>query len=478
MADLAQLEQAYASLQTVFRTQIAPAFDALKARVAAGATLDEVQGEIDRVRAEFDNAYARLEEFVAEARTIQPLPTEFIARLENSLNVNRPTNYQALGRVTTDAGQNTNKRAAETAAKAAADQGPGTASAADAVGDASVQNPAVTSDAAVVPSNADPAVAPPADPGVAPPKIPGAATGSPSGTVSTTSIQAPQAGTGVSALQGSEINTTTSSYIFKATHVISRFTRGQFTQELEGVLMLFPDQFTANSAPNSAQAQDVRGSSVATVTGSTATQSQARQVDNQIDAARPTPNQSAAESTRLAQAGQTPNQSSAESARLLAQAGRAAETISSGQIPVGSLNTVSTALTAARGGDTAASLGSLARLTGASPAGASLVQAGVSLLPADVFPATSLGQAVGVTSGAAGRGGASGASRPTTTAITIPTREGGEITVSTAQQVQALAAQGIISNATRDSALTQLASLTAAQQPQTSVDRQAVTKDN
>ena len=478
MATLAELEQAYNSLQTIFRTQIVPEFDRLKQEVANGATLEQVQARIDQLRAEFDNAYPRLESFLAQAQSIQPRPNDFIARLENSLNVNRPTNYQALGKLTQDAGQNTNKANADTAAKAAADQGSGVDSAADAAQTATVQNPPVTPTGNTTPTTADASVTEPPDPGVPPPVITnaGAAQGVSTGSSGTTSTQNPAASSGVNALQGSAVNTTTSSYIFKAVQVVSRFSRGQFTQELEGVLMQFPSDVTGNTAATSAQVAGTTGSSVASITGSTASQADARRADNAIDASqRTTPDQSAAESARLAVAGRTPDQSSAESARLLAQAGRAAQSVAG--IPAGSLDTVSTALTAARGGDAAATVGSLARLTGTSPAGASLVQAGVSLLPAQVSPATSLGVTVGVGTGT-GRGTGSGASRPQTTAITIPTREGGEVTVSTAQQVQALANQGIISNATRDSALAQLASLQAVQQPQTTVDRQAVTKDN
>jgi hypothetical protein len=265
MADLAQLEQAYASLQTIFRNVLGPRSTAVIRRTEQGATLDEVQGEIDAVRAEFDSIYAQVGSILAQADALTPRPNALIAQLEQSLNVNGPSNYAALARAVTRAGQNTNTRNAEIAATAAADQGPNTESSgqvAVATGVAT-QAPAlgatqVNDDGAIVatpttaiPTNAfDPGSGQPV-PTFAPPILPGTSSaapvtpaGGPVSPVATQNALTPAPGQ----------SEASQSYVYKATVVTSVFERGRFTQDIEGVLLIFSDPAVIKSGSTATQA--------------------------------------------------------------------------------------------------------------------------------------------------------------------------------------------------------------------------------
>ncbi len=255
MSTLAQLEQAFESLRTAFRG-VAQEFDKLSSQIDAGATLEEAQGRIDYIRSQFDQLYTQVESLRAQALTIDPRPDALIARLDNSLNVNRPTNYQALGTITTKAGQNTNKRNAETADKAAADQGPQTDSAGAEVTaeGAATQAPAApaqqqaangavtTASTTTQTSNAE-KFTEPGTTTVQPSAtaLPGPASPAASGAVPpATGTQIASAATAASSISPGQSEAALS-YIYKATTVISTFERGRFTQELEGVLLIFPD---------------------------------------------------------------------------------------------------------------------------------------------------------------------------------------------------------------------------------------------
>ena len=251
--ELGRLVAARESLRTALRSVFALA-EQIEARVKAGATLDEVQGQLDLVRSEFDKNYAQLESIRTQARALEPPPQNFLAELDTSLDVNRPRNYQTIGEIITKAGQNTNKRNAEIANTAAADQGPKTDSAGGEVTaeGAATQAPAApaqqqaangavtTASTTTQPSNAEKFAAP------------GTTTVQPSVPALPGNVAAGNASTaGSGPVVGASINTGTGSareaaplpalapLPYKAVTVVSSFERGRFTQELEGVLLIF-----------------------------------------------------------------------------------------------------------------------------------------------------------------------------------------------------------------------------------------------
>lgn len=267
--ELARLIAARDSLRTALKSVFVLA-DQVEARVAAGATLEEVQGQIDLVRSEFDAIYAQLESIRTQAQALEPRPDAFLAELDKSLDVNRPNNYQILAQTSTKAGQNTNKRNAEIANKAASDQGPKTDSAGDITAEATQarddratpQNPplppgqiqptgTVEPAGNVQPTTAEEFSAPgSARVAAAPPRLPGpVATTQPSTSVAGTLPSQPREATPDPQARYS--------YVYKAVTVTSVFDRGQFFQDLEGVLLIF------NDPPNSAGDYDNADGSLA-----------------------------------------------------------------------------------------------------------------------------------------------------------------------------------------------------------------------
>lgn len=377
-------------------------------------------------------------------------------------------------------------------AKAAADQGPGTVSAGETTAqaqearapEANAQNPTdqPTGNTASI-SNAESSQ--PQAPGELPqaPKLPPAQAQGASVVPTASNSSQPAPGPGVRALQGDAFGSTQQSYVYRALSCVSRFRGGQFTQDLEGTQMQF-----SNSQIRAVSNQVVPAGtpSAATVAASPAAptspaeQADVRRVDNAIAAAQ-TPDQSAAESARLAAAGRTPDQSSAETARLAAQAGRIAAGAAAGT-PAAALGTglVTTAAGAAGinpslvpftspgATNVIGGIGAAASLTG----NPQINRAAQALVPAQSFVATSLGQPVGL--GQLGSTGASQSVVARTPAVTVNLIGGGTATVTTVDQALALYSQGRISLEQRDRALSQLASLAAAQQPTQTVNRQPV----
>lgn len=437
---------------------------------------------------------------IAEART----PEEAIAVVRNRIQtVLEPGSVPPLtDAIATDLVNRANTILAEQKAreeKAAADQGPGTVSAGETTAEAqeardtgaNPQNPtdAPTGNTASI-SNAESSQ--PQTPGELPqaPKLPAAQAQGTSVVPTASNSSSPAPGSGVRALKQDAFGTTQQSYVYRALSCVSRFRGGQFTQDLEGTQMQFSNaQIRAVSnqvvpAGSPAAGGASAGSSVASVTGSTATQAEARGVDNAIAAAQ-TPNQSAAESARLAAAGRTPDQSSAETARLAAQAGRIAAGAVAGT-PAAALGTglVTTAAGAAGINPSLVPFASpgatnvIGALGAAAPALASatgnpqITRAAQALVPAQSFVATSLGQPVGL--GQLNSTGASQSVVARTPTVTVNLIAGGTATVTTVDQALALYSQGRISLEQRDRALSQLASLAASQQPQQTVNRQPV----
>jgi hypothetical protein len=113
MATLAELQSAFDTLSNIFRNDLTPRFNAIRRGVDAGDTFAAVGSEINAIRSEFDNAYARIFELRQQAAQITPLPTDFIARLDRSLNTNQATNNAALANVEIRARENGERQAQE-----------------------------------------------------------------------------------------------------------------------------------------------------------------------------------------------------------------------------------------------------------------------------------------------------------------------------------------------------------------------------
>lgn len=111
--------------------------------------------------------------------------------------------------------------------------------------------------------------------------------GSTTGTNGSAGGSAP--GVGTSALQPAQISTALQSYIYKATKVVSRFRNGAFTQDLEGVLMIFPDSVLAAAAQENIRDSQTQAAGATPQANSAAaaasrrnTQAEVRRVDNAL----------------------------------------------------------------------------------------------------------------------------------------------------------------------------------------------------
>lgn len=266
MTTLAELQSAYATLATIFRTDLSPSVNAIKRQVDGGATYDEVADEINRVRSEFDNAYQRVFEILQQAEQLpsQDGRADFIAQLERSVNTNQSNNRATLSSIEIDARANQAEADQDTNQQAAADQGPGTDSAGSAAitgaqarnEGALTQDPPVdaeqqnadgsitTQPATATPSNAETTGADttPTVP-AAPPTLPGSpavvdVTAVPGTSTGNTLPGTPVQGSGT--LQPPAVSDASRFYVYKAIKVVSQFTNGRFTQDLEGAVLQIP----------------------------------------------------------------------------------------------------------------------------------------------------------------------------------------------------------------------------------------------
>jgi hypothetical protein len=96
-------------------------------------------------------------------------------------------------------------------------------------------------------------------------------------------------GVGTSALQPAQVSTALQSYIYKATKVVSRFRNGAFTQDLEGVLMIFPDSVLAAAEQENTRESQTQTAGATPQTNPAAadasrrnTQAEVRRVDNAL----------------------------------------------------------------------------------------------------------------------------------------------------------------------------------------------------
>jgi len=252
MATLAELQGSYETLRKIFASDLKPRVNALAREVDAGATFTQVGAEINSIRAEFDNAYSRINELIQQAQQITPRPDEFIAQLERSLNTNQANNRAALSSIEIEARDNQSAPVTvqDDAAADSTGQTVDDAQAARADG-ASTQIPEVTADDVstratnaeqfgdtadanfLASENGDTA-----DNNLSLPTTGNVNVGNNnqvnddgSNTVATDTVtNSGNPVTGVANFQSPRL-------LYKATVVTSKFSKGRFTQDLEGVLL-------------------------------------------------------------------------------------------------------------------------------------------------------------------------------------------------------------------------------------------------
>ena len=216
--------------------------------------------------------------------------------------------------------------------------------------------------------------------------------------------------TGLMEIKGSQENTQT--YVYKAVTVMSNFRQGRFTQELEGVLLVFPETITSKQAEQSA-------------TGEVKAE-----------------DQSAAETARL----QRQNDAAAD--------GRAALPISTGTPASSGLSTAMRSFGQNQASVVRQPSVSLSSIFGGESAG-QLLQPALNSLP------TSSGLTIGVDSPYR-----SGAVNIGEVSASLLLKTGDVQTVYTSGEVTSLYNQGLADFRSANAALVELASKTAAQQPQ------------
>lgn len=261
MATLSELQGAYESLRQIFASDLKPRINALSREVDGGATYTQTATEINSLRAELNNAYSRINEFLLQAQQIQPRPDDFIAQLERSLNTNQANNRSALAQIEIKAraNQSVPVTAQDDAATDSTGQTVDQAQAARADG-ASTQIPEVTADDTATRSSNAVEFGDTADANF---QLENGDTADNNLSLTTTgNVNAgnnnqvnDDTGTAVSnAVAASSTNPTTGvanlqspRLLYKATVVTSKFSKGRFTQDLEGVLLgLTPENGSLN----------------------------------------------------------------------------------------------------------------------------------------------------------------------------------------------------------------------------------------
>ena len=436
---LAEIESAYAALQTIFKTDVGPRTNALIRQVDNGATLDDIQGELNSLRAEFDNAYARIEELLTYAKVIEPRPDDLIARLTNSFDVNRPRNLGIINNIETDARANQQQASDAVEDRAASDQGSQTDSAGSTVDGAQqarddgalTQNPEnrpLTDAGPSAVTNALPVVTPQPDGILSAGRLPNPAAGN-AGAGGANGISP---GSGTPRLTSPSGLSVDQTYIYKATSVTSRFSKGQFTQDLEGVLLIFPadaadtsSSATAGSAANRTQTENAGSAPLA----------------EPADGVRAATDVGAALANRVGQNSLT-NQNTLSNLGV----GTASRALNYTEVDINNAVTNSISNLTGLPTDTAQRVNTV-------------VQGGINLGLRG--PPTSAGQVVGLVQQIGAQ--ASAAVNIQTQTVTVTTFEGERVPVTAAQQALSLYSGGRISLAERDRALAELSTLTAAQ---------------
>jgi hypothetical protein len=310
---------------------------------------------------------------------------------------------------------------------------------------ANTVNPNSTATSDTTPSNAVPAVTANTAVGSAPPKLDAAgqtATNqlqTPADTYGTPSNLPVTPGSGtVSALQSPSSSGATQNYIYKATMVTSKLSQGKFTQELDGVLLIFP---TGSATTGNVQQ-----------TGASTTASQ-----NSPDAVRESAVNTASSATSPVANFSTAPGATRTPTNVLGTQGQAPQSYGVGFQAVDINNIIATSSgTYGGGGGSTSEAQALTQPVG---------------IATNSIP-TSGGQTVAIASPQL-----TGPVDIVAPQVSITTNAGETIVVSTAQQVQALYSQGLISVTERDRAITSISSLIAAQQSVASIAVQNIRRD-
>lgn len=244
--------------------------------------------------------------------------------------------------------------------------------------------------------------------------------------------------------------TTSQVYVYKALTAVSNFRQGRFTQDLDGVLLIFPDNVVKT------QAQVLSG--ITNESGDAAANTDASQVDDL-------------------------NESAAETARLQRQNNQLDNNT---RTDTGAQSGITDAAT--DNGYNADYYGAAADTTAVSYTPPSPAEVLNETTPNDLFadglafttnPAqneapTSYGETIG------GAGGFASADnfKQDTVAVAATTIQGTTVTITTPQEANLLYAQGILSNTERNRVVTELNSYAAAQNPVLNLASQNIRKDD
>jgi hypothetical protein len=307
---------------------------------------------------------------------------------------------------------------------------------------ANTVNPNSTATSDTTPSNAVPAVTVNTAVGSAPPKLDASGqTVQTDDAIPTIVITAPRPTPGpgtVSALQSPSSSGATQNYIYKATMVTSKLSQGKFTQELDGVLLIFP---TGSATTGNVQQ-----------TGASTTASQ-----NSPDAVRESAVNTASSATSPVANFSTAPGATRTPTNVLGTQGQAPQSYGVGFQAVDINNILATSSgTYGGGGGSTSEAQALTQPVG---------------IATNSIP-TSGGQTVAIASPQS-----TGPVDIVAPQVSITTNAGETIVVSTAQQVQALYSQGLISVTERDRAITSISSLIAAQQSVASIAVQNIRRD-
>jgi hypothetical protein len=275
MATNSQIEQSFRALQESLRTLVLPAINQLRIMVDNGATIEQIRDELTRVQSLVDNLYTQIRELIELAKQNTPVP-DILSSLETAYNVERLNVLAILKTIATDATNNATTTQVQTDAitrsRAQRDQGPNLASAGIVVAAASLaktfltQNPPTPASSILsVPNSVTNAISTALTIPVGlpvTPKIPGAQAlttinGPVEGELSTVFVSA-SASPGTFGLEPDTADKTVEqSFIYKMTSVVSKFSRGQFTQDLRGVIVTFDEVLALARATNTANTADL-----------------------------------------------------------------------------------------------------------------------------------------------------------------------------------------------------------------------------
>jgi hypothetical protein len=240
-----------------------------------GATIEQIRDELTRVQSLVDNLYTQIRELIELAKQNTPVP-DILSSLETAYNVERLNVLAILKTIATDATNNATTTQVQTDAitksRAQRDQGPNLTSAGIVVAAASLaktfltQNPPTSASSILsVPNSVTNAISTALTIPVGlpvTPKIPGAQAlttinGPVEGELSTVFVSA-SASPGTFGLEPDTADKTVEqSFIYKMTSVVSKFSRGQFTQDLRGVIVTFDEVLAQARANNNNTTADL-----------------------------------------------------------------------------------------------------------------------------------------------------------------------------------------------------------------------------